>query len=371
MASVVELKRKDGRVAYSLRYAKNGVKSSISFDSSYSREEVDEIARIIEKILLAEKKGEYLDRHSRMFIENAPYDLKRRFVKAGFSDAKKYVTINDAWAEFIAWKNSQVCASTQLIWKLIGDRLFALFDKDLEVNSITPSDAKHARETLAKDYSEATIATTIGRFRTFWSWTVEKSYADNNVFLGVRKGSDVNRSKDFQIPREWTERILEACPSQTWRTLFSFWRIGGLRQQEPLLIKWNHVDWERKRIVVPSPKTSRYEGREERVIPMFPSIEKELEESRKNAPRNEAYVIYENRRRGFDSGFKRILYWAGLDPWPKLFQNMRSSRENDLIEEGFPPHVVGAWIGHTSRVQERHYLRTLDSFFQRALDEKL
>ncbi len=45
---------------------------------------------------------------------------------------------------------------------------------------------------------------------------------------------------------------------------------------------------------------------------------------------------------------------------------MRASAENDLIQDGYPAHVVGSWIGHTPKVQLQHYLRTLDSYFDKA-----
>ncbi|MDO5309675.1 MAG: tyrosine-type recombinase/integrase [Planctomycetia bacterium] len=147
----------------------------------------------------------------------------------------------------------------------------------------------------------------------------------------------------------------------------ALWRVGGLRQQEPLGLTWNCVLWEKRRLIVPSPKTSRYEGRENREIPLFPILWRELQASQRIAPSAEPYIVFENRRQNFDSGFKRILFWAGLEPWQKLFQNMRCSCENDLIEDGYPAHVVGAWLGHTSKVQQRHYLRVLDSFYENAV----
>ncbi len=42
----------------------------------------------------------------------------------------------------------------------------------------------------------------------------------------------------------------------------------------------------------------------------------------------------------------KISKRAGLKPWPKLFQNLRSTRETELAEI-FPLHVVCAWIGNT------------------------
>ena len=45
----------------------------------------------------------------------------------------------------------------------------------------------------------------------------------------------------------------------------------------------------------------------------------------------------------------RIIGRAGVQPWPKLFQNLRSTRETELAEE-FPLHVVCQWIGNSQPV---------------------
>ena len=49
-------------------------------------------------------------------------------------------------------------------------------------------------------------------------------------------------------------------------------------------------------------------------------------------------------------------------PWPKLFQNLRSARETELTER-FPLHVVTAWIGNSELVARRHYLQVTDEHF--------
>jgi hypothetical protein len=46
----------------------------------------------------------------------------------------------------------------------------------------------------------------------------------------------------------------------------------------------------------------------------------------------------------------RIIRKAGLKPWPKLFHNLRASRQNELMQQ-FPIHVVRQWLG--TRQQSR------------------
>jgi hypothetical protein len=61
----------------------------------------------------------------------------------------------------------------------------------------------------------------------------------------------------------------------------------------------------------------------------------------------------------------KIIKRAGLKPWPKLFQNLRSTRQTELAEE-YPAHVVCDWIGNSQAVAAKHYLQTTDEHFAKA-----
>ena len=55
-------------------------------------------------------------------------------------------------------------------------------------------------------------------------------------------------------------------------------------------------------------------------------------------------------------------------PWPKLFQNLRSTRETELTER-FPVHVVCAWLGNSVPVAAKHYLQVTDDHFEQAIQQ--
>ena len=55
-----------------------------------------------------------------------------------------------------------------------------------------------------------------------------------------------------------------------------------------------------------------------------------------------------------------------MTPWPKLFQNLRSSRETELAET-LPLHVVCSWLGNTALVAAKHYLPVTDDHFAQAV----
>ena len=85
-------------------------------------------------------------------------------------------------------------------------------------------------------------------------------------------------------------------------------------------------------------------------------------------PPGTEYLItrYRSGNANLRTQLERIIRRAGLKPWPKPFQNCRSTRETELAER-FPMHVVCAWIGNTQAVAAKHYLQVRDEDFDRAV----
>ena len=63
----------------------------------------------------------------------------------------------------------------------------------------------------------------------------------------------------------------------------------------------------------------------------------------------------------------RIIRKAGLKPWPKAFHNLRATRQTELEDQGYPTHVVCAWLGNTPKVARKHYLFITDGHLKRAV----
>jgi len=172
------------------------------------------------------------------------------------------------------------------------------------------------------------------------------------------------------------QRLL-AVANPTWRTIIALSRFGGLRcPSEVLSLEWRHIDWERNRITVPSPKTDRYAGKGSRSLPLFPELRPFLEEAFELATPGQSHVVggkYLEKANGptgwincnLRTQFERLVNRAGLEAWPRLFHNLRASRETELLES-FPVHVVAQWMGHDAKVSLKHYAQTTDDHFDRA-----
>ena len=131
------------------------------------------------------------------------------------------------------------------------------------------------------------------------------------------------------IGRADAQRVLDACPDAEWRVIFALSRYGGLRcPSEHLSLRWSDIQWDRDRMRVPSPKTAHHPGGESRLVPLFSELLPHLREAFEQAPPGAEFVITRCRGGGANlrTTLTKIIRRAGLEPWPKLFHNLRSTR---------------------------------------------
>ncbi len=62
----------------------------------------------------------------------------------------------------------------------------------------------------------------------------------------------------------------------------------------------------------------------------------------------------------------KIVTKAGLVPWPKLMQNLRATRETELLAH-YPAKDVTSWLGNSPAVANKHYAMTMQASFDRAV----
>ena len=249
--------------------------------------------------------------------------------------------------------------------------LVAFFGADKALADITPGCADEFRLHLLKRMGDNTVRRLCGRAKQFLRAATRKRLIAQSPF-GDMADTNVreNKSREFFVARDMADKVLAACPDSQWRLLFALSRYGGLRcPSEHLALTWGDVDWERGRVRIPSPKTEHHEGGDCRWIPMFPELRPYLEAVWDEAPEGTEFVItrYRQRNCNLRTQLQRIIVKAKLEPWPKLFQNLRSTRETELAES-FPIHVVCAWLGNTQAVARKHYLQVTDEHFAAASD---
>ncbi len=280
----------------------------------------------------------------------------------------KSVTLGEMLARYFSAR-ADVKPGTVLVWEQAKQSLLDYFSPDKPANDIHEGDAELWRLSMVKEgLAEATIRKRCGNAKQFFAFGIRQRLVSDNPFSGLKSSAKGNDSRLYFLTSQDAARILDTCPDVQWRLIFALARYGGLRTpSETLLLRWADVDWERGRFTVHSPKTSHHEGGDSRVVPIFPELRPLLMQAFEEAEPGTEYVITRYRTTGVNlrTQLMRILARAGLKPWPRLFQNLRSSRETELCQS-FPLHVVTTWIGNSQPVAMRHYLQVRDSDFERA-----
>ncbi len=359
MAFVISTKEKNG-TAHKVRFSLGGRLRVISFGRKYRKQQVEEIAVFVQRIADCIETGSPPSKQLSAWLDSLTDDLRRRLERADLltpqdRDATE-ITIRQLYGSWLAYpfdRKESTLQNHETTFKRVCD----FFDPDERAAGVTVERAlEFRRYLLGTGKAPATVSGHVKNLRQWWNFAVKENLAASNPWNEVPRDSQRNPARGFYVTPEMYSALLDACPDQDWRTLIALCRIGGLRcDSETSRVRWIDVNWEKKTLLVHSPKTERY-GKGFRLIPLFPELEQELSRSWEQSEEGAEFVLSRQRNRmNLRIQMTRIIFHAGLCPWERVFNNLRASRATELLQR-FPAHVVAAWLGHTPEVAESHYL---------------
>ena len=249
--------------------------------------------------------------------------------------------------------------------------LVGYFGAEKELRDVKPGDADAFRLWLATDekLADNTVRRRIGIARQLFKVALRRGLIPTNPFDGLAASVRGNADRFRFVTWSEADAILTACPDTQWRLIFALARIAGVRVPSELApLKWTDVDWAKSRIRIHSPKTEHHPGGATRQVPIFGELLPYLRAAFEEAEEGAEFVVTRCRDDAVNlrTTLGKIILRAGVEPWPKMFVNLRASRAIELRQAGFPDHVVNAWLGHTADVAAKFYLRVTEADFERA-----
>ena len=200
---------------------------------------------------------------------------------------------------------------------------------------------------------------------------IEDGLISRNPFAGMSTSVRSNKERKHYVDLEAFAKVLEKAPNATWRSLLVLARLAAFRiPSEAEGLKWEHIAWEAKRIsIVGSSKTEHHAKRQVRIVPLFPEIERELLKLHIEAKEKAEYVFPELRANtNLRTTLEKIIQISGVKPWPKLWQNLRSSAATDFARS-VPSHIAASICGHTEEIAQEHYWMVEDSDLDTTMDK--
>jgi integrase len=346
-----------------------------------SQRDAESVCRHLEALVNFRVGAQALPRETAVWANAIGDKLHDRIARTGVVQpriGRESVRLEPAITAYLAGRKD-LKPATKLVRSQVVKDLAEFFTANRDVRTITPGQADDFKQHLiGKGLAATTIHKRIQVARSFFHALRRRKLIDENPFDGVRMAASGIKDRQKFIPREDIARVLAACPNHDWKVIVALSRYGGLRcPSEVLSLRWEDINWETGRVVVTSPKTEHFADKGTRVIPLFPELRPILMDAFDAAPEGAEYVVdakYRLAAQGpngwlnanLRTTFFRIIRRAGLAPWPRLFHNMRASRETELVES-YPVQVVTSWLGNTPAVAMKHYLMTTDAHFEAAL----
>jgi len=251
-------------------------------------------------------------------------------------------------------------------------RRLSVFFKNTPLSEVNVLQAKNFRAFLTgtESLSENTCRKHIAISRQFFNAAIDGRIISENPFRGQPVSVQPNKSRFFYVHIQPAMKILAACPDVEWRLIFGLARFGALRcPSEVLRLKWTDVDFENEEFTVHSSKTEHHANKEKRVVPMFPELKPLFQDAFDQAELGAVYCItrYRGKTVNLRTQLNRIVKRAGLTPWPKPFQNLRSTRETELFKlTGGNIKAVCEWVGNTPAVAMQHYAQITEADMKEA-----
>jgi len=322
----------------------------------------------VEHLVAAAITGHALDDETARWVADVDDTLRDKLARVGLVPKRDATTLG-AFIDSYIEARGDVKPATATVYGHTRRNLVEHFGPGRRLRDITPGDADAWRMGLIQQgLADNTVRRRCGIAKQFFKAAVRRKLIRSNPFADLTGSIRENRDRDYFVTQDTAAKVLEACPDAEWRLLFALSRYGGLRcPSEHLGLRWSDIDWERGRITVHSPKTEHHPGGGSRQVPLFPELLPHLRDVFEHAEDGAEYVItrYRDARQNLRTHASKIIRRAGLEPWPKLFHNLRASRETELTER-WPVHVVCRWIGNSHAVAAKHYLQVTDEHFEQA-----
>ena len=292
--------------------------------------------------------------------------LHARLVNLGLAKPRDRRTLG-AWLNAFMEGKADLKPESRRKLEQTKAKLLAHFGEGRGLVDISAEDASDWRKKMTEaGLSIAAVKTHVGNAKSIFADAKRLGLVGESPFAHLTGGVTPTKNTKYVTPEEM-EKVLAACPDGQWRLLFGLARYAGLRTpSETHLLTWADVDWERGRLRVRSPKTERFAGHAERIVPIDPRLMVLLQERYDAAAEGEERLVSILSPSGQRRRVDRILARAMVQPWADCWQTLRRSCEIEWAQT-IPQYAVSRWIGHSISVSGRHYANSIpDELFDRA-----
>lgn len=384
MASIVNDKTKKGFIIrLSERECPTGKRAKI-FCGNLSKKQVEQVRLHVEHLISAKQSGTAIPQNTAAWLGDLKGPLRERL------EALQVITPEKVASDFSVVAYMEHCIANLTDKKANTIRIYKRslyfvkqFFGDTKLTAVTTGQAKQFKAFLlsperkdgGKTLGENTSRKMICKLKTVLNSAVEEELISKNPFKAKGLSSSVSASskeKEQFIEQADVDTVIRCAPDDEFALIIALARYGGLRlpSEFPLLTHGSFkLSGDTPYFEVYAPKTQHVKPGN-RIVPMFPELLPYVKKVVSSSKAKQRDFIFSDRYRNCSEAnitntMRRAIKKAGLKIWPKLWTNLRASRETELLRS-FDIKDVCNWIGNSPGVALKHYLRADNDALRKA-----
>ena len=200
---------------------------------------------------------------------------------------------------------------------------------------------------IGTNVAPATANKNLRTLRAILQKAVKRGYLRKNPAADVRPVREPDRKKRV-LSAEELDRVLAACPNQTWQTFVLLAVTTGMRESEMTFLTWEDMDLDAGVVHIACREGHRTKSGKSRTSPILPVVVEMLERLRMQTPGEWVFTnTWGNRlRNNIMRTFGRILKRAKVAHC--TIHDLRRTCLSHLASEGVNEAVAQEIAGHAS-----------------------
>jgi integrase len=384
---VASLVKEDGRDSWKLRWHDAKGKRCVIGLGVMPKKSAEQFKVRFEELYSTVRANSPLPGYLVEWLNGLSDELHDRLAERGVVQRRVKRSLGHFCKEFVESRKG-IAEATKIRDRQVIGLLKEFFGEGRVMDSITPKDAEQWRNWLGEkgnrrnkskaDLSENTVRRRTGVASQIFSKAVAWKMLQENPFDGLEKSVRENPERMHYVSWDDMLKVIANAPTVEWRCLLAFIRLTGCRvPSEVYDLRWSDLDFVNKKITFRCKKTKKLGGRHQmRVCPMFvdlvPFLQDLAEEVGLDAIRSsqKVFPLVNSEKTNIATTLRKFVKRAGLTPWAKLLQNLRASRQTELIDH-HPVKDVCDWFGNSPATVAKHYAQARSEVWQRAINNRM
>jgi hypothetical protein len=334
---------------WQLNFSEQGKQKTLYLGKRFTASAAERVARIVTEIIACRDRGDSLPVDLLYRISDLSSRVRDSLERFGLISNRFGMTLKELFVCHEKTKKRQKL-KTVSHYRQWYNRFIDFFGETVKVSSITKEKAEEFADFYEDVLAPCTIYRGLGTCRAIFDYAVNEGIISVDPFSEIYRGQRTNEERQYYIERETIDKILSACTDNFERLVIVLARYAGFRIPSEI----RHLRYrDFTNTLIRVHKDTKTGARD---VPLFCEV-KEIFSRLSGPPDELIFTGFLSKDWGAWTMLANTLKRIGMERWPKLFVNLRSSCITDLCKLGYSEKTLDAIFGNSTEVRKAFYIQ--------------